>query len=198
VARVRHHYPRHPIGGYAPRWFTGGEDLSFFDWVWASNYVGASGQSPAALYEHVSEGQWAGYGGKPVTLLQFTDAASVPGVAGHVDCSAYRGTASELRAIILPRTAPVPSPASPKEDPMLLNRGNGAETPIAIPKGTAALRFVPSGTAEIRVEFHGKGAQQLNLSWGAGSHRVDVPDGVHAALIFRADAGAGDVSVAVE
>lgn len=199
VARLRQHYPGRPVGLYAPHWYVGAGDVSFGDWLWASNYVAHSGQSPADLYGHVSEGQWAAYGGKPVTLLQFTDAASVPGVARPVDCSAFRGTPAELRAIILPRTTPAPSPASPKDDAvMLLNRGNGAETPIAIPKGSSALRFVPSGTAEIRVEFHGKGAQQLNLSWGAGSHRVDVPDGVHAALVFRADAGAGDVAVAVE
>jgi hypothetical protein len=81
---------------------------------------------------------------------------------------------------------------------MILNRGNGAETPMAIPKGSKALRFVSGSAAVVRVEFHGHAARQVNLSWSAGSHREVVPEGVHAALIFRADNGEGDVSVVVE
>lgn len=203
VARLRHHYPARPIGGYAPHWFTGGEDLSFFDWVWASNYVTSKNESPAALYGHVSNSQWAGYGGKPVTLLQFTDAASVPGVARPVDCSAFRGTAAELRAVILPRTpAPSPPPVAAglrKDDVMLLNKDSGAQTPISIPEGSKALRFVAAAEgAAVFVQFHGHTARQLNLSWEGGSERLEIPRGCHAALVTRSDDGTGDVSVAVE
>lgn len=201
VARLRQHYPRHPVGIYAPHWYVGSGDISFADWLWASNYVTAAGQSPAALYGHVSDGQWAAYGGEPVTLLQFTDAAVVPGAGGPVDSSAFRGTAGQLREIILPRATPSPPPAAAAlkgDEFMLLNRGEGAVTPLAIPKGARGLRFVAAGTAEVRVEFHGHGAMQLNLSWAGGSHPVEAPKGVHSALIFRADGGGGDVSVAVE
>lgn len=197
VARLRHHYPRHPVGIYAPHWYTGNGDITFADWLWASNYVTASGQSPAALYGHVAGSQWAAYGGEPVTLLQFTDAAIVPGAAGRVDCSAYRGIAGQLRQIILPRTSP-PAAAVQKEEPMLLNKGAGAMTPIAIPKGATGLRFVAAGDALLHVEFHGHGAREVRLTWAAGSHRLAAPQGVHAARISRGDSGTGDVSVAVE
>lgn len=198
VARLRQHYPGRPIGIYAPHWYIGNGDISFADWLWASNYVTASGQSPAALYGHVSDSQWAAYGGEPVTLLQFTDAAVVPGAAGRVDASAYRGTAAQLRQTILPGT-PHPVAAALKGDQiMLLNKGAGAMTPVAMPRGARALRFAAAGDAELRVEFHGHGAKEISLTWAAGSHRVVAPEGVHAARISRGDSGTGDVSVTVE
>lgn len=109
VARLRQHYPSHPIGLYAPRWFTGSADLSFGSWTWSSSYVGGKG-TPASLYAHVSAGQWAPYGGKTPTLLQFSDSAIVPGVSGLVDISAFKGTPDQLRAIVLPpATPPLPN-----------------------------------------------------------------------------------------
>jgi hypothetical protein len=105
VARLRQHYPSHPIGLYAPHWYVGHADLGFGNWTWASSYI--SGKSgPAALYERVSAGQWAPYGGKAPTLLQFSETAIVPGVSGLVDISAFRGSADQLRAIVLPHTTP--------------------------------------------------------------------------------------------
>lgn len=198
VARLRQHYPHHPVGIYAPHWYVGSGDISFADWLWASNYVTASGQSPAALYGHVSDSQWAAYGGEPVTLLQFTDAALVPGAAGRVDASAYRGTAAQLREIILPRTQHPVAAALKGDQIMLLNKGAGAMTPVAMPRGARALRFAAAGDAELRVEFHGHGAKEVSLTWAAGSHRVVAPEGVHAARISRGDSGTGDVSVTVE
>lgn len=116
VIRLRQHYPGHPIGLYAPHWFTGGQDLGFGDWLWASSYV--SGSSAAAeLYRAVTEAFWGVYGGRAPDVLQFTSSAVIPGVAGPCDCSAYRGTLTGLRTLLLPRPKPAPKPPTPVEDP---------------------------------------------------------------------------------
>lgn len=111
VAKLRQLYPGKPIVGYIPHWYWGGQDTTFVNVLWASNYVTAAPASPAAMYTHVTDAQWVGYGGKNPALLQFTDKAVVPGVAGHVDCSVYRRGADTLRPLLL--GAPKPAPAGP-------------------------------------------------------------------------------------
>jgi GH25 family lysozyme M1 (1,4-beta-N-acetylmuramidase) len=113
VAELRHLYPGHPIGGYAPHWYTGGASLSFFDWLWASEYVNGSGD-PGVLYKSVPAAWWAPYGGRSPLLLQFTSSASVAGVSGAVDCSAFQGTAAQLASHLLPKP---PAPAKPAPVP---------------------------------------------------------------------------------
>jgi GH25 family lysozyme M1 (1,4-beta-N-acetylmuramidase) len=195
VNRLRHHYPGHPIGLYAPRWFTGNGDLTFGSWTWASSYVSGK-DGPAALYGHVPASWWAAYGGHAPVLLQFTETGIVPGVSGLVDISAFRGTPDQLRAIVLPHTTPLP-PRIP-EDAVLLNRGQGAVTPVAIPKSADSLRFLAAGTAELEVTFHGSAAQDVSLSWAAGSHSLTPPKDVYAALVKRKDAGSADVAVVAQ
>lgn len=113
VAELRRRYPGHPVGGYAPHWYTGGADLSFFDWLWASEYVSGSGD-PGVLYRSVPASWWAPYGGRSPLMLQFTSTASVAGVSGPVDCSAFAGTAAQLASRLLPSPpAPAPRPAAP-------------------------------------------------------------------------------------
>lgn len=109
VGELRRRYPGHPVGGYAPRWYTGGEDLSFFDWLWASEYVTGSGD-PGMLYKLVPATWWAPYGGKAPLMLQFTASATIAGISGPCDCSAFNGTAAQLAAHVLP--AP-PKPVLP-------------------------------------------------------------------------------------
>jgi lysozyme len=111
VARLRQHYPHHKIGGYLPHWFWGGQDATFVDWLWASSYVNGSGE-PGALYSRVPGAYWDGYGGRDPALLQFTSSATVPGVGGLVDCSAFRGDQAALRAAL-----GVPAPSTPKPAP---------------------------------------------------------------------------------
>jgi len=116
-ARLRQIYPGRPLIGYIPHWYWGSQDTTFCDVLWASNYVTGTG-SPSALYSKVSASQWAAYGGRPVTLLQFTSSASVPGVGGTCDCSAFRGTVAELQAALLgKKAAPAPPPAAPAPPP---------------------------------------------------------------------------------
>jgi lysozyme len=111
VTRLRHHYPHHKIIGYIPHWFWGTQDTTFVDVLWASDYVAGSG-APEALYPHVPAASWDGYGGRSPALLQFTSSAFVPGVAGKVDCSAFRGDQAALRA-----TLGVPAPSTPQPPP---------------------------------------------------------------------------------
>ena len=101
TAELRKLYPGHPIGGYYPHWFTGGENLAFTDWLWASSYVLGHGD-PAILYAQVPASWWAPYGDRTPLLLQYTSAASVAGIDGAVDCSAYHGSRAQLAAHVLP------------------------------------------------------------------------------------------------
>lgn len=89
-----------------------------------------------------------------------------------------------------------PPPALIPEAPMLLAAQN-VPLPVAIPAGTAVLRFVAADTAMVSVHFHGEPAPRLlpPLSWVGGSHAEAVPAGCHAASIIRTDAGASLVSV---
>jgi hypothetical protein len=114
VARLRVLYPHHPIGGYIPKWYWGAQDTTFVDYLWASNYVSGGPASPQALYAKVNPAQWAGYGGRNVALLQFTDKAVIGGVSGPCDCSAFRGTPAELARLLLGGHQP--------EDAMALKR----------------------------------------------------------------------------
>lgn len=120
AARLRKHYPGHPVGGYAPRWFTAGWNLKFFSWIWGSSYVSGTGD-PAELLKSVPASWWDAYGSMKPEVLQFTSLARVPGVNGLVDCSVYRGTRDAFAKMVLPavkpapapKPAPVPAPAGP-------------------------------------------------------------------------------------
>jgi GH25 family lysozyme M1 (1,4-beta-N-acetylmuramidase) len=109
VARLRQHYPHHPVGGYIPHWYWGNQDTTFTDWLFASHYVEGTG-TPAQLYAKVTADFWAGYGGKAPAVLQFTSSATVAGVAGSCDCSAFRGSPADFRKLVLP---PVPAGWTP-------------------------------------------------------------------------------------
>jgi hypothetical protein len=125
---------------------------------------------------------------------------------GHFDCPGSPIVAqrpaiiARAQAIRTPSPAPAPvmlPPALP-EDPMLLNKGTGAVTPVAIPDTAKSLRFLAAGTAELEVTFHGSPPQALVLSWAGGSHSLIPPARVYAALVTRTDAGGGDVCVVAQ
>jgi GH25 family lysozyme M1 (1,4-beta-N-acetylmuramidase) len=93
----------HPVIGYYPRWYwqeSGQPDLSFFDSVWQSRYVSGAG-SPSALYAGVPAGWWEPFGGEPISILQFSSSATVPGITGRCDVNAFRGSLTELRTLAL-------------------------------------------------------------------------------------------------
>lgn len=148
VAQLRLLYPRHPVGVYAPHWYTGSTDLSFADWLWASQYVSGSGD-PAMLYQAVPASWWAPYGGKAPLMLQFTDKATIAGIAGPVDCSAYPGTAAQLASRILPSA--VTPPVNPPQEPdmaspaTLLLVSAPLNIPVAAALPTQDFRIVVTG-----------------------------------------------------
>jgi GH25 family lysozyme M1 (1,4-beta-N-acetylmuramidase) len=132
VARLRRHYPGHPIGGYAPKWFAAGWNLKFFSWVWASSYVNGSGD-PVELAKGIPASWWDSYGSMKPEVLQYTASGHVPGVEGLVDCSLYRGTRAEFARLVLPAVKPAPAPAPPP-----------APAPVpAPPEQTAPVPVIP-------------------------------------------------------
>ena len=178
---LKKRYTTHPIGGYAPHWYTGSNDLSFFDWTWASSYVGGSG-NPAVLYHSVPASWWAEYGGKTPTLLQFTNRAVVPGVQGQVDCSAFRGTAGQLARVVLPAVPPPPPPSHP------VTVGAPVVVPVTpvppasgaalVPHASTALMFLAPGEPVVSFPVH---AQQLASEPAPWSY---------CSLVLAGDAGA--------
>lgn len=132
AAELRKLYPRHPVGGYAPHWYTGGMDLKFVDWLWASSYVIGSGD-PAMLYNRVPATWWAPYGNRHILLLQFTDQGSVAGISGAVDCSAFHGDEQQLATYVLP--------AAPKPKPRPAAKDGDDEMIILLPPGQPPVSF---------------------------------------------------------
>lgn len=103
VAEFKRLTDGHPVIGYYPRWYwdqTGRPDLSFFDTIWQSRYVSGDG-SPTGLFAKVPSTWWATFGGEPISILQYSSSATVPGISGRCDINAYRGTLDELRALAL-------------------------------------------------------------------------------------------------
>jgi len=98
AAELRKLYPFHKIGGYAPHWYTGQAGLRFFDFIIASAYVEGTG-SAGELYAKVPASWWAPYGGEEPALLQFSSSVQISGFPAPADCSAFRGSLADLRAL---------------------------------------------------------------------------------------------------
>jgi hypothetical protein len=82
------------------------------------------------------------------------------------------------------------------EDSMLLNKGQDAITPIALPNGTKVVRFYSDQPAKLAVDTRdGKPMTKLNLK-KAKAPVVTVPHDIHAFIAQRLDAGSNDISVA--
>lgn len=62
-----------------------------------SSYVAGTG-SAAVLYPGDASSRWGGFGGKPVSILQFSSRCTIPGYSSTVDINAYRGTRAQLAA----------------------------------------------------------------------------------------------------
>lgn len=164
VSRCRHHYPRHPVTGYIPKWYWGNQDTTFVDVLFASSYVTGTG-TPSQLYAKVTSSMWDPYGGRTPALLQFTDQAEVSGVSGLVDCSAFRRTARQLR------TAITPLPQSQEEDFMMLKNGTDAETIICFVGGSVSF-----------------------ISFGSDNTRTDSPEPVLRVAVHDGDKGWSQVA----
>jgi len=95
-------------------------------------------------------------------------------------------------------TAILPAPASTAilEDSMLLNKGQDAITPIALPDGIKSVRFFADQPAQLAVDTRdGKPVTKLDLN-NASAHVVAVPQAIHAFVAHRLDGGSNDISAA--
>ena len=79
---------------------------------------------------------------------------------------------------------------------MLLNKGQDAITPIALPNGTNEVRFFSDQPAQLTVDTRdGKPMTKLNLN-KAKAPVVTVPHDIHAFVARRLDDGSNDISIA--
>lgn len=187
VTRLRQLYPHHPVGLYAPHWFTGGENLGFGDWLWASSYVTGTG-TPDGLYQSVPGSYWAGYGGRPPDVLQFTSTASIPGVAGACDCSAFRGTLAQFETRVLPATATPPAHVTHQETsmadsiPVQLLPGD----PVTLPVWAGAAKGEPTAFAYASLQLTAAAVSSVAVTFSGAGHTetqtITVPAGVAVAV----------------
>jgi predicted chitinase len=92
---------------------------------------------------------------------------------------------------------PTPAPPVILEDSMLLNKGQDAITPIALPNGVKQVRFFSAQPAQVGVDTRdGKPMTKLSLS-NDSAHAVDVPHNISAIVAHRLDGGSNDVSAAL-
>jgi hypothetical protein len=198
VRRLRYLYPGHPIGGYIPQWYWGARSTTFVDYLWASHYVQSDPGPPGLIYRHVPASWWASYGGRAVSLLQFTDKAVISGVDGPCDCSAFRGTAAELRKLVLPK--PKAAAGVREDDPVhgLLNRGKDSVTPLALPRAGGRLVFLADGGATVRVRWVDTPGDAVEIGLTKTRSGVKIPDKCLGAWVRRLDEGTGDVSYLVD
>jgi len=200
VSRLRHLYPGKPVIGYIPRWYWGNQDTTFVDVLWASNYVVPGPAGAAALYGHVVPAQWAPYGGRAVSLLQFTDKAIIAGVAGPCDCSAFRGTVPQLRGLLMAGVGQPPTSEGETDmHPHFLNKGKGAVTPVALIEAFDRLLFFSNQPAVVRVDWVGVDAKtaEVPLGYDKGRQSAAIPPKAHAAVVRRVDDGDNDVSMLI-
>lgn len=91
----------HVALSYIPRWYwsqIGAPDISGVPGLIQSSYVSAPGSAASALYPGDGTFYWAGFGGRSVDILQFTDRAIVAGQS--LDANAYQGTPDQLRGLL--------------------------------------------------------------------------------------------------
>jgi hypothetical protein len=62
-----------------------------------SSYVNGTGYA-SVLYPGDTSSKWAGFGGRNVDILQFTDKALIAGKS--LDANAFRGTPDQLRQLL--------------------------------------------------------------------------------------------------
>ena len=141
----------------------------------------------------------------PHKLWQFTDAFTVPGIAGAVDCSVYHGSIDDLAALAYQPAKPPPPPPPPAEEPMLVlgnalvSGGPAAVLPVPAGKHTVIFYADPGyqgGTVpSVRVIFDVGGPQTVSPVWGTPVW-LKVPAGAARLSVARLDAG--DVPVTVD
>lgn len=85
---------------YAPKWVYGDRVSALRYPIWASSYVIGAGHF-LDLYPGDGAKQWAPYGGKSPSILQYTSSATIGGQT-TCDANAFRGTPTQLHQLIAP------------------------------------------------------------------------------------------------
>lgn len=176
---------------YLPRWYwqeIGSPSLTGLPPLWYSRYANSQGGSPSAVYQRSAgwfAGHFAGYGGLPVEVLQFSESSTV---AGHrpVDANAYRGTRAQLAALLGGQSpAPAPRPVEeimskvdrntydPHPDrknkrviplPTFQKGGVGLSGGFGLREQYVAVVFGPNG-GDIELEIRGPGNKPIGADW---------------------------------
>lgn len=193
VAEFKKRTGGHPVIGYYPRWYwdqTGRPDLSFFDSVWQSHYVVGSG-SPSALYGKVASSWWTTFGGEPISILQYSSSATVPGISGRCDVNAYRGSLDQLRALALGGSAqPAPAPAQEEILKTLVDLGAAQPRTIkAGARGSLAFELEYQDTSKIHTDAGKDGTRYPSIFPKGG----DAPYAVTVQLVLAERPGDGVV-----
>ncbi|MBO0813624.1 MAG: hypothetical protein J2P30_00495 [Actinobacteria bacterium] len=92
--------------------------------------------------------------------------------------------------------APAPKPHLPEDYPMLLNKGQGAVTPVALPNDVKRHRFATNTQAKVRVDFLGvkDASENLTVGYSNSPDGCANPAGCKSVIIHRLDGGTNDVS----
>lgn len=140
---------------YLPNWYwnqLGAPSLAGMPQLVASHYVTGTGAA-STLYQSIGSSWWSGYGGNTVSVLQFSDRATVAGLA--IDVNAFRGARADLAA--------------------LLSSGNESTTAesdvqnFPVPAGAGEMKLiVPVGGTSITAD----GWLSLSLAEGSGTAKV--------------------------
>lgn len=89
---------------YLPNWYWSGHlglpNLSGLPSLWASWYPDYKTRPKEQAASLVPPAVWQGYGGRPVSITQYTSSGRVPGYSGAVDMNVFRGTRQELEDLL--------------------------------------------------------------------------------------------------
>ena len=181
-----------------------------FNYGELSRWAHAKGLVPSATYFIDHPGQlatdkyvWLGpiwYWTVARPMNHLADAGDIDGatkaVNGHLNGLADR--TNRWRRCLKLGKAILPAPASTTilEDSMLLNKGQDAITPIALPDGIKTVRFFSDQPAQLAVDTRNHTpVTKLDLG-NASAQVVTVPQAIHAFVAHRLDGGSNDISVA--
>ena len=143
------------------------------------------------LYKSVPATWWAPYGGRSPLMLQFTSSATVAGVSGQVDCSAFLGTAAQLASHVLPKPPAPPAPPAPAvtQEAAVTDTGSLVEIPCGGHVNIPVANVPPS--SDFRIVVTGDtGTVLVATAWftdggPAQQNAYPLNNGRTASVVFR-------------
>lgn len=127
----------------------------------------------------------------------------------QVDADAFNGTSAALDAWVAKKSgqkpadgggggSKPPSVTTTWEDQMLqLNGGMGARTAVSVPNEYGSIHIMGAGPAHLSVLLNNADKATVEKLDGKGATTVEVPDGIHGAVITRLDAGLDPVTISL-